>query len=220
MKIMIIEDEQNIRQDLRLLLQSASYEVTVPEGFDRIPEEVALASPDLILLDIHLPGKNGWEVCQAIRQNHDVPVIFVTSDDQTASEINGMLLGADDYITKPYHPSLLLARVAAVLKRCGRQQPEFLLEHKGVTLDLRTYQLRFGVKQEELTKNECRLLGYLLEHKGQVVPRMELLDHLWDHDIYIDDSALTVNVTRIRKKLEAVGAGDFIETKRGVGYRI
>lgn len=220
MKIMIVEDEKHIREDLQLLLQAASYEVVSPDAFDDILSRVRIETPDLILLDVRLPGQDGWEICRQIRQDMDVPIIFVTSNDGITSEINGMLLGADDYIAKPYHPSLLLARIAAVLKRAGNHQTKNTYEHKGVTLDIRTYKLSCGNARTELSKNECKLLSYLMQHQGEVVPRMELMDYLWDNEVFIDDSALSVNVTRIRKKLEELGVTDYIETKRGVGYRV
>lgn len=222
MKIMIIEDERNIREDLRVLLESALYEVAAAEQFENVPEQIENEQPDLVLLDINLPGGNGREICQQVRRKMEVPIIFVTSDDDVMAEIKGMLAGGDDYITKPYHPSLLLARISAVLKRT-RKQPEeekYTFEHRGVTLDIRTYKLFYQEQQAEITKNECRLMHYLFLHQGEVVPRLELIEYLWDNEVFIDDNALSVTVTRVRSKLADIGKEDFIETKRGAGYRI
>ena len=221
MKIMIVEDEKNIREDLMVLLSAAMYEVIAVENFDDVAAQIIQANPDLVLLDIQLPGQNGREICKQIRQETEVPVIFVTSEDSVTAEISGMLSGGDDYITKPYHPSLLLARIAAVLKRTRNQTEEvYRYQHKGVTLDIRTYKLISGKAETELSKNECKLLHYLFLHCGEVVPRLELIEYLWDNEVFIDDNALSVTVTRIRSKLEELGANDFIETKRGAGYRI
>ena len=222
MKIMIVEDEKNVREDLQVLLKSAMYEVAAISDFENITDQIATENPDLVLLDIKLPGQNGREVCKQVRQLSDVPIIFVTSDDDVMGELNGMLAGGDDYITKPYHPSLLLAHISAVLKRTGNKSETavYTFSHKGVMLDIRTYMLSLKGKQVEISKNECKLLHYLFQHKGEVVPRLDLIEYLWDNEVFIDDNALSVTVTRLRNKLEELGVADFIETKRGVGYRI
>lgn len=219
---MIIEDEQNVREELRLLLEAAQYEAAAVEVFAEVPEQILAARPDLVLLDIQLPGQNGQEICKELRQQSDIPVIFLTSEDSVTSEISGMLSGGDDYITKPYHPSLLLARIAAVLKRSQQkgQEETYVYEHKGVTLDIRSYKLGANEQQIEVSKNECKLLHYLFLHQGAVVSRMELIDYLWEQEVFIDDNALSVTVTRIRSKLDDLGVTEFIETKRGAGYRI
>jgi len=222
MKIMIVEDEKNIREDLQVLLESAMYEVVAAEQFDNISEQIVRVQPDLVLLDIKLPGQNGREICQEVRRHTDIPIIFVTSDDDVMAEIKGMLAGGDDYIAKPYHPSLLLARIAAVLKRTGRkpEEEQYVLEYRGVKLDIRTYKLEYQGQQVEVSKNECKLLHYLFRRQGEVVPRLDLIEYLWDNEVFIDDNALSVTVTRIRSKLEEISVTDFIETKRGAGYRI
>lgn len=219
-KIMIVEDEKNVREELRLLLTSAAYEVCAAEDFGNIASQIESEKPDLVLLDVKLPGTNGHEICKEVRRTADVPIIFVTSDDSVSSEIAGMLAGGDDYIAKPYHPALLLARITAVLKRSRKKTEEYSFTHNGVTLDIRTYKLIHGERQAELTKNECKLLHYLFRRKGEVVPRMELIDYLWDNEVFIDDNALSITVTRLRGKLEDIGIFGFIETKRGAGYRI
>lgn len=222
MKIMIIEDEVKIRTELATLLQNSLYEVLVINDFESIEDQVRKAKPDLILLDIHLPVKSGHELCTVIRQSMDVPIIFLTSDSDVLTETNSMLMGGDDYITKPYHPSVLLARIAAILKRTGRDQTtaEAMLRHKGVCLDTRAYKIRADDKEVELSKNEYKLLHYLFLHKDEIIPRLDLIEHLWDNEVFIDDNALSVTVTRIRSRLNEIGVTDFIETKRGVGYKI
>ncbi len=220
MRIMIVEDERNVREELRLLLESAGYSVCAAEAFDHVAERIEGEKPDLVLLDVGLPGQDGREICKQVRKTASLPIIFVTADDDVASEIAGMLAGGDDYIAKPYHPALLLARIAAVLKRAQKPADDYTFTHNGVTLDIRTYKISHKDRQVELSKNECKLLHYLFQHPGEVVPRLELMEHLWDNAVFIDDNALSITVTRIRAKLEDIGVSGFIETKRGAGYRI
>ena len=222
MKIMIIEDEIKIRTELAILLKNSLYDVLLVEEFERVEEQVVKVEPDLILLDIHLPRRNGHELCSLIRQKLDVPIIFLTSDSDVISETNSILMGGDDFITKPYHPSVLLARISAVLKRTFRnfQMDEGIITHKGVCLNTRAYKIRANDKTVELSKNEYKLLHYLFLHKEEMISRMDLIEYLWDNDVFIDDNALSVTVTRIRNRLSEIGVTDFIETKRGVGYKI
>lgn len=222
MKIMIIEDEKNVRAELCVLLESATYEVAVVDDFSHVAGQIKTEVPDLVLLDVELPGKSGLEICKEARQATDVPIIFVTSNDDVMGEIDGMLAGGDDYITKPYHPAILLARIAAVLKRTQKKTEEeaYTFTHRGVTLDIRSYKLFHKDQQTEISKNECKLLHYLFLHRGEVVPRLELTEYLWDNEVFIDDNALSITVTRIRGRLEEIGVTGFIETKRGAGYRI
>lgn len=224
MHIVIIEDEEQIRQELKLLLENALYEVTALCEFKDAASAALAAGPDLVLLDLKLPGESGFEVCAKIRAASEVPVIFLTGQTDASDELNGMLKGGDDYIAKPFHPPILLARIAAVLKRTKKsvkKEPD-RLEHKGVLLDIAHGSIRLlqdpGEQGEELTKNEFKILYYLFSNTGRIVPRMELIEYLWDNQVYIDDNTLSVNMTRIRKKLERLGACDFVETKRGMGY--
>ncbi|WP_438718323.1 response regulator transcription factor [Enterococcus sp. AZ109] len=219
---MIIEDEPKIRQELATLLKNSLYEVALVEKFTDVTQQVQQALPDLILLDIHLPGIDGHQLCGEIRRTMEVPIIFLTSDSSVMTETNSILMGGDDFIAKPYHPSVLLARITAVLKRSSRGviQEESTLEHKGVKLDIRSYKLEANGLETELSKNECKLLYYLFLHKGEVVSRLDLIEYLWDNEVFIDDNALSVTVTRIRSRLVDVGVTNFIETKRGAGYKI
>ncbi|MBO0410841.1 response regulator transcription factor [Enterococcus hulanensis] len=221
MNIMIIEDEAKIRSELAILLKNALYDVSLVEDFSAVEKQVKQANPDLILMDIHLPGRDGNELCGAIRQSLDVPIIFLTSETDVMSETNSMLMGGDDYITKPYHPSVLLARISAVLKRSGHSKADAtLLKYKGVSLDTRAYKVSTDNQAVELSKNEFKLLHYLFLHQSEVVSRLDLIEYLWDNDVFIDDNSLSVTVNRIRGRLAEIGVTDFIETKRGVGYKI
>lgn len=222
MNILIVEDEPVIRQELSVLLKNALYEVTVLEHFDRTAEAVFEIRPDLVLLDLNLPGVSGFDICTEIRAKSEVPVIFLTSRTDSADELNGMLNGGDDYITKPFYPPVLLARIAAVLKRVKREPDgeQSQLSYKGVKLYLAKGCAVFEGKSTELTKNEIKILHCLFMRQGEIVSRAEMIEYLWDNQVYIDDNSLSVNVTRLRSKLDSIGVHKFIETKRGMGYRI
>lgn len=230
--IMVVEDEPAIRQEICQLLRNALYQVQEVETFSNAAEEVAEKSPDLVLLDLNLPGISGYDICSRIRQQSEVPVIFLTSRTDSMDELMGMLKGADDYITKPFQPPILLARIAAVLKRSAKGQKEQkspTISYGDVILDLARGEIarkrgesEVGQKAEcvELTKNELKILHYLFLHPGQIVSRIDLIEYLWDQQVFIDDNTLSVNITRIRGKLKAIGVHDLIGTKRGMGYYI
>lgn len=230
--IMVVEDEPAIRQEICQLLRNALYQVQEVETFSNAAEEVAEKSPDLVLLDLNLPGISGYDICSRIRQQSEVPVIFLTSRTDSMDELTGMLKGADDYITKPFQPPILLARIAAVLKRSAKEQKEQespMIGYGDVILDLargeivrKRVESEAGQKAErvELTKNELKILHYLFLHPGQIVSRIDLIEYLWDQQVFIDDNTLSVNITRIRGKLKAIGVYDLIGTKRGMGYYI
>lgn len=222
MYIMIAEDDTVIRQELRVLLENALYQVTALEDFSDVASAVLAEKPDLVLLDLNLPEESGFDICTKIRAESEVPVIFVTSRTDSMDELNGMLKGGDDYITKPFQAPILLARIAAVLKRTHRdtKEEEQKLAHKGVELDIARGMVSCGTHQTELTKNELKILHYLFRKKGEIVPRADMIEYLWDNQVFIDDNTLSVNITRIRGKLREIGVCDLIETKRGMGYRI
>ncbi len=222
MRIVLIEDEPAIRQELTLLLQNALYEVTALHDFANAASAALAASPDLILLDIKLPGASGFDICTEVRAVSDVPILFLTSQTSAADELNGMLKGGDDYITKPFQPPILLARIAAVLKRTKKAGAKELnkLEYKGVVLDIARGSVGYQGSHCELTKNEFKILHYLFQNTGRIIPRIELIEYLWDNQVFIDDNALSVNMTRLRGKLEHLGVQNFVETKRGMGYRL
>ncbi len=221
-KILIIEDEAVIRRELKILLENAMYEVAVLTEFHHILPQIAEQSPDLILLDINLPGCSGFDLCTQIRGEMGVPVIFLTSRTDSMDELNGILKGGDDYITKPYQAPILLARVGAVLKRTmgGRLKEQTQFVHKDVRLDIAGCVLTCRDKQAELTKAEMKILYRLFKRPGEYVSRTDLIEYLWENKIFIDDNTLSVHMTRIREKLKSIGVHELIVTKRGLGYRI
>ena len=196
--------------------------MTALHDFANAASAALAASPDLILLDIKLPGASGFDICTEVRAVSDVPILFLTSQTSAADELNGMLKGGDDYITKPFHPPILLARIAAVLKRTKKAGARELnkLEYKGVVLDIARGSIGYQGSHCELTKNEFKILHYLFQNTGRIIPRIELIEYLWDNQVFIDDNALSVNMTRLRGKLEHLGVQNFVETKRGMGYRL
>lgn len=225
MHIFVIEDEQLIRQELKILLENALYQATALDTFESVTQitgQVLKANPDLVLLDINLPGISGFDICTQIRQQMGVPIIFLTSRINPMDELNGLLKGGDDYITKPYQAPVLLARIAAVLKRTSGMKPRenSLFTKDDVTLDIARCCLSCGEKSADLTKNEMKILHLLFQHSGTFVPRMDLIEYLWENHIFIDDNTLSVHITKLREKLKSIGIQDFIETKRGMGYRI
>ena len=222
MHIVIVEDDAVIRQELKLLLENALYQVTALSDFSDVASYVLDILPDLVLLDLNLPEESGFDICTKIRAASEVPVIFVTSLTDSMDELTGILKGGDDYITKPFQAPILLARIAAVLKRTRREteQESMKLTHRGVTLDIARGVVGYGKGKAELSKNELKILHLLFQRKGEIVPRSEIIEYLWDNQIFIDDNTLSVNITRIRGKLEEIGVRNLIETKRGMGYRI
>ncbi len=219
-KIMIIEDDPVIREELALLLDNEGYQVLPVTDFEQVTIQVQSSAPDLILLDLGLPGRDGFSLCADIHKTHSVPIIFVTSRDSAMDELQALSLGGDDYITKPYNIPVLLARVKAVLRRSAGAADPDVLESGGLRLDLKRGVASSGTQTAELTRNEIKILSHLLSSPGKIVSRADLIDALWDSQIYIDDNTLSVNMTRLRAKLEGLGLPDFIKTRRGLGYQI
>ena len=219
-KIMIVEDDPAIREELALLLENEGYTPLVISEFIDIPAQAALERPDLILLDIGLPGKDGFSLCAALRKAIPAPVVFVTSRDAGADEVRALSLGGDDYITKPYSVPVLLARIKAVLRRSGGSEQADLLEAGELRLSLTKGVVSSGGKAVELSRNELQILACLMVHTGQIVSRGDLIDALWDSQIYIDDNTLSVNMTRLRGRLAEIGLPDAIKTRRGMGYQL
>lgn len=218
--ILIIEDDPVIREELQLLLENEGCHAAAVTEFSKIPQQVQALSPDLILLDLSLPNRDGLTLCADIRKCSKVPIIVVTSRDSTTDELRALSLGSDDYITKPYNIPVLLARIRAVLRRSsGASEPE-CLEAAGLRLDLAKGTVTAGGQTAELTRNELQILAHLLRRSGEIVSRGDLIEALWDSRIYIDDNALSVNMTRLRGKLEEIGKGGCIKTRRGMGYQL
>lgn len=220
-KIMIIEDARVIREELQVFLSRYGYEVQAPTEFIAIIDEVKRQQPHLILLDINLPVFDGYYLCKEIRKFSDVPIIVVTSRDNELDELMSMNLGADDFVTKPYNTQILLARISSLLKRAyGTPVTSETLTYKGLSLNLSNGSMSYENQTMELTKNELKILAHLLKNQGQIVSRETLMEQLWKSDLFVDDNTLSVNVTRLRKKLEEMGLRDIIETRRGLGYII
>lgn len=217
--ILIIEDDEAICRELQMLLQKQGYEAICWNMQEDIRELVKTHDPHIILLDINLPQMDGFTVCSQLRSFSKVPIIFVTSRNTDMDELCSMQMGGDDFITKPYNTSILLARIAALLKRPYEWKDQNLTHH-GVLLDVAMSRVEFQNNTRELTKNEVKILHYMFQHKGEIIPREDLIDYLWDNKLFIDDNALSVNVTRIRNKLRELGVEDFIVTRHRQGYQI
>ncbi|MDD3363285.1 MAG: response regulator transcription factor [Hespellia sp.] len=214
--ILIVEDDNTICDELSALLRNAGYAPLVLSSFKHAKEEILSSSPNLILLDINIPYLNGELLLKELRQTCDIPVIMVTSRNTAVDEVLSMSYGADDYITKPYHPTILLLRIAAVLKRY-EQRSDIVTYH-----DISILPQKGILKKEDtellLTKNEMIIFMYLLQNQNRIVSRDELMTDLWNNHEYINDNALTVNISRLRGKLKEIGCADAIETRKGLGY--
>ncbi|MBW6410081.1 response regulator transcription factor [Clostridium weizhouense] len=221
MKIIIVEDDQVIREELENLLNRYGYEVKSPSDFSNIIDYIEKENANIILLDINLPFFDGYHICREIRKKSDVPIIIVTSRDSQVDELMSMNFGADDFITKPYNTEILLARISSILKRTyGNNSLQDTLTYKNLNINLANATIKVGEKSLELTKNEIKILSFLIKNKGNIVSRETLMNYLWNSDCFVDDNTLSVNVTRLRKKLIDIGAENIIETKRGLGYII
>ncbi|WP_411677134.1 response regulator transcription factor [Caproicibacter sp.] len=219
-RITIVEDDPVIQEELSNLLQSNGYEVTVITDFSKVAEAVKNDIPHLILLDINLPVQDGFKVCSKIRTFSNVPVIFVTSRNTDMDELNGIMLGGDGFITKPYNTSILLARISSLLKRAYPSGQAETMTYKDVTLYPESSRVEFQSRSVELTRNELKIMAFLFHNAGKIVPRADLVEYLWDNQLYVDDNALSVNMTRLREKLKQIGVTDFIMTKHRQGYLI
>ena len=220
-RIFVVEDDAALRGELMRLLELQGHEALASTAFDRIADEVLAADPDCVLLDLKLPGDGGHAVCRDLRSASDVPIVMLTSSDNEYDEVMSMNLGADDYVTKPYNPAVLLARIQSVLRRAARTEPPSRIEHKGVVLDVARSRVEYEGRGVELTRNEFRVLHLLMENKGAIISRQELMMELWQSDAFIDDNTLTVNVNRLRKSLASIGVPDgFLATRRGQGYLV
>ena len=219
-RIFIIEDDNVLKAELARLLELQGFEVVSCNGFSELPNAVKAAEPDCVVLDLKLPDTDGHMVCRDIRQFSDVPIIVLTSSDSDFGEVMALGLGANDYVTKPYRPAVLLARIQAILRR-NSASANSVLSHDGVSLDLGRGVLIHADKKAELTRNELTIMQLLMRNGETTVSRQDIMYELWESDEFIDDNTLTVNVNRLRKVLESIGAGqDFIKTHRGIGYSL
>ena len=215
-KIYIVEDDRSIREELSELLKNAGYETECLSGFEDPAENILASGSDLILLDINLPRMNGELLLKEIRRKTDTPVIMVTSRTSETDEVLSMSYGADDYITKPYNPTILLLRISAVLKRSAKTGGN--QTYRELSVNAAKGSLSSGSRETVLTKNEMIIFQLLLDRRGEIVTRDELMTALWDNDEYVNDNALTVNVSRLRAKLSEFGFSDAVETRKKQGY--
>lgn len=218
-KILIIEDDKTICNILGQHLSKWGYEVGSISDFQNVLEEFIAFDPQLVLLDISLPYFNGHHWCSEIRRISKVPIIFLSSSDDNLNIVMALNMGGDDFIAKPFELSVVTAKVQAVLRRSyAFKEQTNLIEHKGAVLNLSDATLTCGAQRVELTKNEYRILQTLMSRAGEIVSRDEIMRVLWEDDSFVDDNTLTVNVARLRKRLEEAGLSDYIKTKKGIGY--
>lgn len=218
--IILVEDEVVIREEIKSLLESYNYQVKVLTDFENILTEVLALEGDLLLLDLNLPKFDGFYWMKEIRKNSNMPIMILTSSQKEMDELLGLQLGADDYIQKPFHAQILLARIQAVLARTNHQKNERKLLGPNFEYQVERHEVSCESGTWSLSGNEHLILSLLLEHRGKVVQRETLMNHLWQHCSFVDDNTLTVNVNRLRKHLKEMGIEDCIQTKRGEGYII
>lgn len=226
-KILIVEDDREISSQLSGFLKNNGYECEVLNRFKDVEEQIIASDADMVLLDIMLPGADGGSILRKLRQKSDIPVVMVTSKNTEMDELICMSGGADDFISKPYNPAILLLHIEAVFKRLSRAQEESTVVYENIRLDVARGSMEITGSGKtppdrtavvELTKNEMRILLYMIQNRGKIVSREELISFLWDSEEFVDDNTLTVNINRVRGKLRENGVEDLIKTKRGIGY--
>ena len=215
-KILIVEDDIELSKELKLLLEQNGYQAEIVSDFSNTKQQILESNSDLVLLDINIPNENGEYLLKEVRKVSNVPIIMVTSRNTELDEVVSMSYGADDYITKPYNPTILLLHIEALFKRIEKNSPRLRYRHIQLNLEKGTIE----TENEEITlsKNELMIFTYLLKNQGKIVTREDIMNYLWDTEEFIDDNTLTVNINRLRKRLLDVGLGDCIETRRGQGY--
>lgn len=217
-KILIIEDDEKLREELKIFLNKNGYQATTLTTFDNTIQEILKRKPDLILLDINLPNTDGEYICKEIRKQSNMPIIIVTSRDNELDELLSINNGADHYITKPFNIQILLAKIGSLLRRTNMQEVNDKIDVKDFILNTSNSTIEKDGKTIELTKNEYKILKYLVQNRGKIVSREDIMECLWESESFIDDNTLTVNITRLRNKLEELELKELLETKRGQGY--
>lgn len=218
-KLLIVEDDAVIAKSIQTYMESWGYQPICITDFEHVTKTFVEEQPHLVLMDISLPFYNGFHWCDEIRKISKVPVIFISSASDNMNIVMAMNMGGDDFIAKPFDLPVLQAKVQAMLRRTYDFAGESnLIEHKGMIFDSSDGMITYEGKRIELTKNEMRILQELLENKGKIVTRDRLMERLWESDSFIDDNTLTVNIARLRKKLEETGIKDMIKTRKGIGY--
>lgn len=220
-RIIVVEDDTTLRNEVVRLLELQGYTCDAITDFTQVAQQVLAAPADCVVLDLKLPGADGHAVCRDVRAQSDVPIIMLTSSDNEFDEVMSMNLGADDYVTKPYNPAVLIARIQSVLRRSRKGEPSAQMVHKGLTLDTARGSVAYADKETDLTRNELKILHCLLKQPGVIISRQDLMCELWQSDAFIDDNTLTVNINRLRKSLAGIGVPEgFLVTRRGQGYVI
>lgn len=223
MDVFIIEDDKALSREISLTLSKWGYSIREVDNFENITNEVLDCNPKLILMDVNLPCYDGFYWCSQIRNFLKVPIIFISSRDNDMDIIMSINMGGDDYITKPFSPQVLVAKIQAILRRTYSYNSDLksdIIKFKDITLNIVESKLYFKDENTELTKNELRIMKILMENQEKIVSRDEIIEELWDTDEFISENTLTVNVNRLRKKLDGIGLEDFIVTKKGQGYMI
>lgn len=217
--VYIVEDDAAIAGELARALEREGFRTAAAERFDRVVPDILAAAPDLVLLDLTLPGTDGQFIARDLREHSQVPIIVLTSRTTEIDEVMAMNLGADDFIPKPYRLRVLVARIQALLRRADGGAAT-ILSHNGLELDSARSVARANEREVELNKNECRILALLMSRAGQVVSRADIMRDLWESEAFIDDNTLTVNINRLRATLEKIGVANYLVTKRGQGYTV
>lgn len=217
-KILIVEDDEKLRDEVELFLNHHGYQAESLKKFDNTIQDIIALKPDLVLLDINLPNLDGEYICKEIRKISNLPIMMVTSRNSEVDEFICLNYGADQYITKPFHIQILLAKISSLLRRSYMGMGQDKINATDFILDLSRSSILKEGKEMELTKNEMKILKYLLERRKRIVSREEIMNYLWESESFIDDNTLTVNMTRLRNKLEKLNLKELLETKRGQGY--
>ena len=217
--ILIVEDDEKLSKELEKFLSQNGYEASRITNFENVINDILNSKCNMVLLDINLPGNNGEYICKEVRKISDVPIVMITSVDSELDELISLNYGADDYITKPFNLQILLAKIATILKRTSsNNKDQTKINCENFILNLSKSTIEKDGKDIELNKKEFKILYYLVQNRGKIVSREELMNYLWDSEMFVDDNTLTVNITRIRNKLEEVNLKDILETRRGQGY--
>ena len=217
-QILIVEDDEKLRNELEIFLNNNGYKAVSLKEFNNVVQDILNIKPDLLLLDINLPGADGEFICKELRKKSTLPIVIITSRDNEIDELLSINYGADHYITKPFNIQILLAKIASLLRRSNTQSYQDIISTEEFVLNISKSTIEKNNKEIELTRNELRILKYLLEHRDKIIAREEIMDFLWENNSFIDDNTLTVNITRLRNKLEELNLKHLLETRRGQGY--